>query len=1047
MIERIIAWSLRHRAAVIAGALAITLGAIAMTLRLKLDALPDVSDTQVIIKLEFAGQPPQLVEDQATYPLTAALLGVPGAVTVRAYSMFGEAFVYVVFADGVDPLQARTHVLERLGQLNARLPPGAQASLGPDASGTGWIYQYAIVARHNATAIDRLRALQDFVLKPELQSVPGVAEVATFGGMARQLQVDVDAQRLQTLGVSAEQLAQAVRDANQARGGGAIELGRQRFAIAADARLRAPQDLLDVPIGQDANGGVLRLRQVANVSFGPAPREGVGDLDGHGDVVGGIVVMRQGENAAQVAELVKQRLAALRDSLPAGVELVATYDRSTLIGAAVRSLASRLAEEGAVVALVCVLFLGRARSALVAIVALPIGLLAALALLSWQGITANIMSLGGLAIAIGAMIDAAVVMVEALHRKLEQQPYAARWQLVAQSAAEVGPALFFSLLVVTLSFLPVLSLQGQEGRLFAPLALTKTWAMAAAALLSITLVPVLMGLFIRGPVKREHRNALNRWLKRAYRPALKAALARPVLTVLVASALSASLALPLSRMGSEFMPPLDEGDLLYMPTTLPSVSVDEAADILRRTDQLIRAMPEVESVHGKAGRSDSATDPAPLSMIETTIRLKPREQWPQPMSTPEFMQRLDEQVRLAGLSNAWGYPIRTRIDMLSTGVKTALALRIAGPELASIQRLGEQAEQVLQSVPGVRRVFAEQATQGRFIEIELDRARAGLHGVSAADVTRLIAGPIGGMPIDVMSTGRERTPIVVRFTRADRASPQDIAQLRVRAASGATVALGEVAAVRVVDGPTEVKSENARPVGYVLLDVADADIGRVLARAQQALQQAHIQQPGYTLDFVGQYLRLAQARTRLLWMSAATVLAIVLVLYVHFGCWRRIGMVLGSLPVALSGALWFCHALGFQWSFATAVGCLALAGVAAEFCVVMLLYLDQAVQAERAQGPLTGAALRRAVVRGALSRLRPKTMTVAVILGGLAPLLVSDGVGVDVMRRIAAPMVGGMVTAPFYSLLVIPALYRWVFAPTRQTAQTATPISISAASP
>lgn len=1026
MIERIIDWSLAYRGWVIAAVAVLTAVAAGYTSHLKLDALPDLSENQIIVKASFPGQPPRLVEDQVTYPLTAALLGVPGAMTVRAFSMFGEAYVYIVLADGVDPYWARSRVTERLAQLASRLPPGATTDLGPDASGVGWVFQYALVARRGGVALERLRAVQDFLIKPELQSVPGVAEVATFGGGARQLQVEVDPDRLVALGLSMQQIGTAVREANQASGGGAVEIGRQRFLIAADARVRSREDLLDVPIGQDASGGVLRLRQVANVSFGPAPQQGVGDLNGAGDVVGGIIVMRQGENANQVVRLLKERIAALQPGLPEGVELVPTYDRSKIIHAAVKSLAMRLLEEGAVVAMVCGVFLWRLRSALVIIVTLPIGLLLALAILERQGVTANIMSLGGLAIAIGAMVDAAVVMVEALHRKLEQRQNggASHLALVRESAREVGPALFFSLLIITASFLPVLSLQGQEGKLFSPLALTKTYAMAAAAMLSITLVPVLMALFIKGPVSSERQNPLNRFLMRGYKPLLVSALRRPAVVIVTALAVSLSIIYPLAKMGSEFMPPLDEGDLLYMPTTLPAISLDEAAEVLRVTDDLIRRMPEVAMVHGKAGRSDSATDPAPLSMLETVILLKPRSQWPERISTQELIRRMNERVRLAGLTNSWGFPIRTRIDMLATGVRTPLALRISGPDLGRIQALSEQAEEALRTVPGVRGVFAERAASGRFIDVEVDRKRASLYGVRTADVTQLIRGAVGGAPVDTLSAGRERYPIVVRFPRAERQSLGALERLRIRTATGSTVELSQVAQVKVVDGPMEIKSENARPVGYVLLDLDDADTGGVLARARDSLQRMDVREPGYTLSWVGQYLRLQAASSRLIAMSAATLLTVILILYWHFRCWRRVGIVMASLPFAVTGAAWLTWWLGFRWSFASAVGFLALAGVAAEFCVVMLLYLDQEMRKRQQHAAaVTYRAAAAAVIRGALLRLRPKTMTVAVILGGLIPLMLSNGPGVDVMRPVAAPMIGGMITAPLFSLLVVPAIY------------------------
>lgn len=1026
MIERIIAASLRAGGWV----LAISIGLVVVTAlaaaHSKLDALPDLSDSQVIIKVEFPGQPPQLVEDQVTYPLTTALMGVAGTATVRAVSMFGEAFVYVVLADQADVNIARERVLERITSLSAQLPQGASVSLGPDASGTGWIYQYALVAQSNTVPIDRLRALQQFFVKPELQSVPGVAEVATFGGSARQLQVEVDPQRLAALGLTLDEIASGVRSANAASGGSAIELGEQRFLLSADARVHSVQDLSDVPVARDATGATVRLGQVAHVSFGPAPSESAGDLNGLGDTVGGVVVMRQGENTRQTIAGVKDKLTHLRAGLPTGVEVVTTYDRSVLIDAAIRSLAERLVEEALVVALVCGVFLYRVRSSLVILISLPIGLLVALAILCWQGVTANIMSLGGLAIAIGAMTDAAIVMVESLHRKLESPANRAlpHHALVLASACEVGPALCFSLLVITVSFLPVLSLEGQEGKLFAPLALTKTYAMATAAALSITLVPVLMKLLIRGPVRPEAHNPVNRLFMRGYRPLLEGSLKHPALAIGAAALVLGSLVIPLTHLGSEFMPPLDEGDLLYMPSTLPNLSLDEARRILRMTDRLIRALPQVASVHGKAGRSDSATDPAPLSMLETTIRLKPRSLWPKPISTADLIHELDQQVRLAGLTNSWGFPIRTRIDMLASGVKSPLALRISGPDLARIQALGERAERVLTRVPGVRSAFAERPGEGRFIDVRLDRHRASLFGVSATDVTQLVAAALGGMPADNLTVGRERYPIVIRYPRDERATLEAIRALRVRGSGGSTVDLAQIAAVRVTDGPMELPSENAQPAGYVLLDLNDSDIGGVLERAQAALAHAGVHEPRYTFDWVGQYLRLQQASLRLAAMTVATLLCVLLILFAHFRDWRRVAVVTGSLPFAASGGIWLVWLLGYRWSFAVAVGLLALVGVATEFCVVMILYLDQSLKEHSTSGrTLTARSIHGAVVSGALLRLRPKTMTVAVILGGLAPLMLFDGVGVDVMRRIAAPLLGGMITAPLFSLLVVPALY------------------------
>ncbi|MFO1504206.1 MAG: CusA/CzcA family heavy metal efflux RND transporter [Steroidobacteraceae bacterium] len=1020
MIQRLIGRCLAAPVWVLAIVAALTLVA-ALGLRdLKLDALPDLSDDQVIVKVSFPGQPPQRVEDQVTYPLATALLGVPGASTVRAFSMYGEAFVYVVLADGAAAAPARARVAERLAQLAPQLPAGASTQLGPDASGVGWILQYALVANSGALPVERLRALQDFLLVPELQAIPGVAEVATFGPGARQLQVDVDPDRLAALGLALRQVGDAVRDANQAAGGGAFELGRQRLVVSADARLHGPEDLLSAPLAPDGRGGTLRLSQVARVGYGPAPQQGVSDLDGQGQVVSGIVVMRKGENALRVTRQVKARLEALKSSLPSGAELRITYDRARPIEASARTLAWRLLEEGVVVAVVCGLFLWRVRSALVIAITLPIGLLCALFLLRLQGVTANIMSLGGLAIAVGAMVDSAVVMVEALHRKLERPaPGVSHAALVRECAVETGPALFFSLLVITVSFLPVLALQGQEGRLFMPLALTKTWAMAVATALSVTLIPVLMGLLIRGPVPAERANALNRGLRNLYRPLLVAALRRPAAVLAGAALVAIGGAIPLLRMGSEFMPPLDEGDLLYMPSTLPSVSLDEAADILQRTDALIRAMPEVASVHGKAGRSDSATDPAPLSMLETVILLKPRSQWPQPLSTQQLIARLDATVRLAGLTNSWGHPIRTRIEMLSTGVRTPLALRISGPDPAALQALAEQAEGILRTVSGVRSVVAERPGSGRIVEIDIDRSRASALGVRMSDITQLLATATGAEPVDSLLIGRERYPIVVRYPAAARLSLESLAGLRIRTDGGQSVELSQVARLRVVDAPAELRSENARPALHVLLDVGDGDVGGVLARAEAALASAKLVAPGHTLTWVGQYLRLRAATTRLVIMTAATVLGALLILYAHFRCWRRVGIVAASLPVAVAGGAWLLAILHMRWSFATAVGFIALAGVAAEFCVVMLLYLDQSAQR-------CGGVSVTAIIRGALLRLRPKTMTVGVILGGLLPLLFADGPGVDLMRPIAAPLVGGMLTAPLFSLFVVPVIYRLV---------------------
>jgi len=1026
MIERVIDWSIDNRILVLIFTLIVVLAGAESLTRLPLDALPDLSDVQVIVKTEYPGQAPQFVEDQLTYPLAASLLSVPGTKAVRGFSMFGESFVYVIFKDGTDIYWARSRILENLSQMGKRLPAGVAPQLGPDASGVGWVLQYALVDKSGRSSAAELRALQDFYLKLELQSVAGVAEVASLGGKARQFQVEVDPSRLAAHKLDMEQVAQALRDANQASGGAAFDMARAEYLVRADGYLRTRADFENIALPLES--GVLRLKQVASVSEGPQARRGVAELDGQGDVVGGIVVMRHGENALSTIEGVKDKLASLRKGLPAGVEIVTTYDRSSLIERAVRTLRDKLLEESLAVALICAVFLFHIRSSLVAIVTLPVGILAALWVMRVQGVSANIMSLGGIAIAVGAMVDGAIVMIENMHRQLEKSPAAPRWEVVRRSAHEVGPALFFSLLVITLSFLPVFTLTGQEARLFAPLAYTKTYAMAAAAILAVTLTPVLMGYAIRGRIPPESANPLNRALMALYRPLLDAALRHPWRMIALALALLATLAVPLTRMGSEFMPALDEGDLLYMPTTMPGVSADEAADILRRTDALIAAMPEVAHVFGKAGRAESATDPAPLSMLETTIMLKPKSEWPAGSSrdTAELIRRLDAQVKFAGLTNSWGYPIKTRIDMLSTGIRTPLGLKISGPDAATVEQLALQAEAALRGLPGTRSVFAERTGAGRYIDVDVDREQAARYGLSVAAVHKVLQSAMGGEAVTTMVAGRERYPVSLRYRSAERDSPGALGRMRIKAAGGELVQLSDVARVRVADGPTEIKSENARPVAYVYIDIATADAGRYLEAARQALARELRLPAAYSIAWQGQYLNYQAGKTRLWSAVALTLMLVMTLLYMHFRDTRKVLLVLMCLPFSLVGGLWFTYLLGYQMSVAVIIGLIALAGVAAEFGIVMLLYLDQALLAlalarERAQP--SAAELRAALVGGALLRLRPKAMTVAVILGGLLPVMFSDEAGADVMKHIAAPLLGGMVSAPLFSLLVIPAIY------------------------
>jgi Cu(I)/Ag(I) efflux system membrane protein CusA/SilA len=1028
VIKRIIDWSINNRLLVLMFSLVLTILGIESLSRLALDALPDLSDVQVIVKTEFPGQAPQFVEDQITYPLTASLLSVPGTKAVRGFSMFGESYVYVIFKDRTDLYWARSRVLENLAQISSRLPPGATPALGPDATGVGWVYEYALVDKTGETAPDQLRALQDFFLKFELQSVPGVAEVASVGGMARQFQVEIDPLRLLAHGVTTDQVAQAIKDANQSSGGASFEMARSEYLVRANGYLRHRADFGDIPVMTDSAGNVIRLRQVADVTLGPQARRGVADLDGKGETTGGIIVMRHGENALSTVAAVKARLEELKRGLPPGVEIITTYDRSRLIKSTVTTLRDKLLEESLVVALICGVFLFHLRSSLVAIVTLPIGILAALYVMRAQGISANIMSLGGIAIAVGAMVDAAIVMIENMHRHLELRGQRAAdrrdiWPVVRQAAGEVGPALFFSLLIITVSFLPVFTLTGQEGKLFTPLAYTKTYAMAAAAMLAITLTPVLMGYAIRGRIRAEADNPVNRVLMRLYAPALKGALRHPWLVICVAALTLATLIVPVTRLGSEFMPPLDEGDLLYMPTTMPGVSVDEAGDILRRTDSLIATMPEVERVFGKAGRADTATDNAPLSMLETTIMLKPKSQWPSGSSTDDLIQKLEDAVQLAGLTNSWGYPIKTRIDMLSTGIRTPLGIKISGPDLRQLERSSIEIESLLRTLPGTRSVFAERINAGRYIDIDIQREKAARHGLSVADIQKVVQGALGGESAGTIVSGRERFPITLRYPRSSRDSVAALGDIRIKAPGGAIVTLRDVARLQINDGPTEIKSEGARPVAYVFIDLETQDVGGYLAAARALLDQKIKLAPGYSMAWQGQYLNFEQGKAHLWTTVSFTLLLIVTLLYIHFRDFIKVGLVLLCLPFSLIGGLWFTYLIGYELSVAVVIGLIALAGIATEFGIVMLLYLDHALAAKRSNAAASSPDVMRALINGALLRLRPKAMTVTVILGGLLPIMFSDQPGADVMKRIAAPLVGGMVSAPLFSLIVIPVAY------------------------
>jgi copper/silver efflux system protein len=1023
MIARLIHWSIHNRLLVLLATLIVTAWGIWAVRTTPLDAIPDLSDVQVIVRTTWPGQAPQLVEDQVTYPLTTTMLGVPQAKAVRGYSMFGESLVYVLFEDGTDLYWARSRVLEALSQVQSRLPAAANSALGPDATGVGWVYEYALADRSGQHDLGQLRAIQDWFLRYELQALENVAEVATVGGFVQQFQIVVDPERLRSYGIGLDRIVAAVQAANAEAGGSVIELAEAEYMVRARGYLRTLDDLRAIPLALGSGGTPLLLGDVATIQRGPELRRGIAELDGEGEVVGGIVVMRQGGNAATTIAAVKQRLDTLRAGLPAGVEIVETYDRSALIGRAVANLRTKLIEEFIVVGLICAVFLLHLRSALVAIVTLPLGVLVAFIVMRHQGINANIMSLGGIAIAIGAMVDAAVVMVENAHKKIEHAgPRGNRAALIADAAAEVGPALFFSLLIITVSFAPVFALQAQEGRLFAPLAYTKTYAMAAAAGLSVTLVPVLMTLFIRGRLRAEHENPLNRWLIAAYRPLIDRVLQHPRATLGIAVLLLALSAWPLTRLGTEFMPALDEGDLLYMPSALPGLSAGKAAELLQQTDRIIKSFPEVERVFGKIGRAETATDPAPLEMVETTIRLKPRGEWRPGMTPEKLVAELDAALQIPGMGNVWVQPIRNRIDMLATGIKSPVGIKIAGPDLGTIERIAAEVEALVREVPGAASVFAERVGGGRYVEIVPDRLRAARHGLSIDDIQRTVALGIGGGNIGEVVDGLARFPINLRYPRELRDSVTALRALPLLGTGGAVVPLGSVASVEIVDGPPMIKSENARPAGYVYVDIRGRSLGGFVDEARRRVDEGLQLPPGYSLAWSGQFEYLARATQRLQLVVPLTLALIFMLLLLSF---RRAGealLIMTTLPFALIGGLWLMYALGHQLSVASAVGFIALAGVAAEFGVIMLLYLRQAIDKQSLAGE---AALRDAIIDGAVLRVRPKAMTVATILVGLLPLFWNLGggaaTGSEVMQRIAAPMLGGMLSAPLLSMLVLPA--------------------------
>ena len=1095
MLANLIRWSIKNRVLVLVVTLLLTGWGWLSFKQIPLDAIPDLSDVQVIIRTSYPGQSPQVVEQQITYPITTTMLSVPGAKVVRGFSYFGDSYVYVVFADGTDLYWARSRVLEYLNQATASLPQGVQPHLGPDATGIGWVYSYALVDRTGKHDLSQLRSLQDWFLKFELQTVPGVAEVATVGGMVRQYQVIADPEQLRAYGVSLTTLANAIKRNNAEVGGSVIELAEAEYMIHTRGFLRSRRDIERIPVTTNSKGVPLLLRDLATVQTGPEMRRGVADLNGEGEVTGGIVVMRYGENALTTIAAVKKRLAELKHGLPAGVEIIPTYDRSQLIHRAVDNLSGKLVEEFIVVALVCLLFLFHLRSAFVAIVTLPLGILTAFIIMRWHGINANIMSLGGIAIAIGAMVDAAIVMIENAHKHVEhwhqQNPNErlsnnARWQLITMAAIEVGPALFFSLLIITLSFLPVFTLEAQEGRLFAPLAYTKTYAMAAAAGLAVTLVPVLMGYFIRGHIPNESANPVNRWLIRLYQSRLQSVLNAPKKSLLVAALILLSIVIPIggisglltpltwptaiidalagaaargslraryedtidgwqtalengwrnafnrvpfiARMGGglghEFMPELFEGDIMYMPTTLPGLSIGKAQQLLQQTDRIIAGIPEVKQVFGKIGRADSATDPAPLTMIETLIQLKPRDQWRHGMTLQKLIHELDSNVDIPGLTNAWLMPIKTRIDMLATGIKTPVGVKVSGPDLHVIEDIGRQIESVVKQVRGTRSAYSERVTGGRYIDVTPDRDKASFLGLSMADINEVISAAVGGINVTYTVEGAERYPVNLRFAREDRDNLDKLRNLPIVTPRGLEIPLGEVASIKIVDGPPVIKTENARLDGWTFIDIHGEDLGSYVERARKLVDQQIRLPPGYSISWTGQYEYMQRAKARLYQVIPLTLVIIFMLLYLTFRNITEALLVLLTLPFALVGSYWLMLLLGYHSSVATAVGMIALVGVAAEFGVIMLVYLDKAVQERFAKQQMhTIADLQTAIMEGAVLRIRPKAMTVSVIIAGLIPIMLGHGTGSEVMQRIAAPMVGGMITAPLLSLFVVPAVY------------------------
>ncbi|WP_318523146.1 efflux RND transporter permease subunit [Photobacterium leiognathi] len=1029
MIPAIIRWSINNRLLVLIATLFLTLGGLYSVKNTPVDAIPDLSDVQVIIKTSYPGQAPQVVEDQVTYPLTTAMLAVPGAETVRGYSFFGDSYVYIIFNDKTDMYWARSRVLEYLSQVAPKLPANAKPTLGPDATGVGWIYSYVLQDKTGKHDLAELRSLQDWFLKYELQTVEGVSEVATVGGMVKQYQVEIDPAKLRAYDLTLQQVNMAIQNGNQETGASVIEVAEAEHMVRTTGYLTNIDDIKSLPLKVTATGTPLLLGDVATINLGPQMRRGISEFNGEGEAVGGVIVMRFGENASAVIDKVKAKLETLQRSLPDGVEIVATYDRSTLIDQAVENLWQKLAEEFIVVAIVCALFLFHIRSSLVIAISLPIGILSAFIIMHWQGINANIMSLGGIAIAIGAMVDGAIVMIENLHKHIERTPLTNenRWQVISKAAEEVGTPLFFSLLIITLSFVPVFALEGQEGKMFSPLAFTKTYAMAAAAGLAITLVPVLMGYFVRGRILPESKNPINKALIALYRPMLNISLRFPKTIIAIAIILMASSYYPITKLGSEFIPPLDEGDLMYMPTTYPGISIGKARELLQQTNKLIKTVPEVATVWGKVGRAESATDPAPLTMIETVIQLKPKDQWREGVTSASLRKEFDQLIQFPGLTNAWVMPIKTRIDMLATGIKTPIGIKIAGPDLQVIEKIGAELEPILNNITGTASVYAERVAGGRYITVDIKRRQAARYGLSVKDIQQVISTAVGGMNVSESVEGLERYPINVRYPQSYRDSVTKLQNLPLVTPNGARIALADVADIRYEDGPPMIKTENARPNGWVFVDIDERDLGSYVAEAQQTVAEQLKLPAGYSLAWSGQYEYMERAKARLSIVAPLTISIIMLLLYFSFRRVTEVLVIMATLPLAMVGGLWLMWYLNFNFSIAVGVGFIALAGVAVEIGVIMLVYLNQAwsfKQQDYAEKTLTTVDLHAAIHEGAGQRVRPVMMTVLTVIIGLIPIMYGAGTGSEVMQRIAAPMIGGMASALILTLLVIPAVFK-----------------------